>query len=264
MSQDYVCGIVDDIFARDTASGQFWNIKVNGQSFGWGKYPPKFGPGSEIEFDIQWRGEYANVNWDSVNVLNQVGNGPQQGGGGGRGSGRAQGGGQQGGGYNRGGQGGGQRQQGGGYGGGQRQGGGAPQGGGYGGHQRQAAPAQRQQAPQQRQAAGGPAGKDDYWARKEERDVDVQKAIQYQASRNAAIAALDSMLTVEAVKLPAKQADKYDAYLALLEELTDHFNKQTSSLGNAAQGKQQAQQQQDDNDQDKFDDDGMPEYQPED
>ena len=259
MSQDYICGIVDEIFSRSTANGEFWSITINGQSYGFGKYPPKWGEGTEVEFDIRWNGEYPNVNWDTMNVLNQVGNGPQ-GGGNGRGNGRSQGGGGQrngGGGYGgqrNGGGGGGQRNQGG-YGGQRNQG-----GYGDGGQQRQQQ--QRPQQQQQRSQGGGGMSKDDYWARKEERDIETQKKIQYQASRNTAIAALDVLLKAEAVKLPAKQADKYDAALALIDELTEHFQQGTDNLGGQQQRQRGDQsQRQDDDDQQQFDD-NLPPYNP--
>lgn len=259
---DYVCGIVDEMWARDTNNGQFWNIKVDGQSFGFGKYPPKFSEGSEVEFDIKWNGEYANVDWDTFNVLNQVGDGPRQ---------QRQGGGRQGGGGGqRQGGGGGQRQSqggsgGGGYNRGQGGGGGSRQGGtsgrssGGSGQQRQQSRPQQQQRSQG--GGGGGLSKDDYWSRKEERDLVVQQNIQFQASRNAAIAALDSMLKVEAVKLPAKQADKYDAYLELLDTLTERFNGQTSDQGKEQRGGGGRNNQQDDDNQ-QYDDDNMPAYEP--
>lgn len=266
MSQDYVRGFVDDVFAKQLQSGkEMWNIVVDGNEYGYGMYPPKFGVGSEIEFDIRWNGEYPNVNWDTMNIIDNQGEAPKAT----RGGGRSQGGGG-GGGYNRGGQsgGGGQRQ---GQGGGQRQGGGynGQRGGQSGGGQRQS-PSQGQRAPAstgQRQpqpparSPGGGMSKDDYWSRKEERDLEVQKAIQYQASRNAAIAVLDVMLKAGAVKLPSKQADQYDAVLAVVDEITAHFNTQTSNLGNAPTptlGDGYANQQADD---DLPDDDGLPQYQ---
>lgn len=48
-------------------------------------------------------------------------------------------------------------------------------------------------------------------------------SIQYQSSRKDAIAVLDVLLSHEAVKLPAKQADKFDAALALLDDVTNQF-----------------------------------------
>lgn len=251
MSQDYVSGIVDDIYSRRTNNGEMWNVVVNGQDVGWGKFPPKFGVGSEVEFDIRWNGNYANADWDTLNVINKVGEGPRSNNGGGGGQ-RNQGGGGRQGGNGGGGYGG---RSNGGSNGGSRNGGG---GGGYGG-QRQDRQQQQQAPRQQTRAPQGGDGKDDYWRRKEERDVEVQRAIQYQSSRNAAIAAFDVLLKAEAVKLPAKQADKYDAALALIEELTDHFNHQVDGLGNP--GGQGSGRQQGRNDEpDQLPDDDLPPY----
>lgn len=48
-------------------------------------------------------------------------------------------------------------------------------------------------------------------------------SIHYQSCRKDAIQTLSVLLQHEAVKLPAKQADKYDAALALITELTNQY-----------------------------------------
>lgn len=48
-------------------------------------------------------------------------------------------------------------------------------------------------------------------------------SIQYQSSRKDAIQVLDLLIKHDAVSLPAKKADKFDAALALLDELTARF-----------------------------------------
>lgn len=48
-------------------------------------------------------------------------------------------------------------------------------------------------------------------------------SIHYQSCRKDAIQTLGVLLTHDAVKLPAKAADKYDAALALINELTNQF-----------------------------------------
>lgn len=75
------------------------------------------------------------------------------------------------------------------------------------------------------------SGKDDYWVRREERDIHTQEVIQLQASRNSAIALASAMLQAGAVPGFEKAADKkkYDIVLALVEELTDHFEQQSTS-----------------------------------
>jgi hypothetical protein len=86
-------------------------------------------------------------------------------------------------------------------------------------------------------ARGGAQEKDKYWADKETRDIEreryqrevTQPRIEIQAARNAAIAAATVMWEKEIVKIPTKQADKYDAFLALVETLTDDFITKTAS-----------------------------------
>lgn len=55
-----------------------------------------------------------------------------------------------------------------------------------------------------------------------------QAAIQFQASRNAAIAVLSLAQECGAVKLPAKESDKLDALLALVDEITVRYDKATT------------------------------------
>jgi hypothetical protein len=70
-------------------------------------------------------------------------------------------------------------------------------------------------------SAGGPRNADDYWRAKEVRDIETQKRIELQSCRNSAIALVAELLKVEAVKLPAKQADK----VPVIEELVTHYTK---------------------------------------
>lgn len=91
-------------------------------------------------------------------------------------------------------------------------------------------PAQTYAKPQRRQAppSGGGLTKDDYWKNREERDVETQKRIQLQASRNSAIAACSAALQAGILPVPAKKADAFDAFLAVVDELTERYNNQTS------------------------------------
>jgi hypothetical protein len=70
-------------------------------------------------------------------------------------------------------------------------------------------------------ANGGPRTADDFWRRKEVRDVETQKRIELQSCRNSAIAFVAELVKAEAVKLPAKQADK----ALVIEELVKHYTK---------------------------------------
>ena len=68
-----------------------------------------------------------------------------------------------------------------------------------------------------------------YWAKRDEQQEVTQRRIEIQAARNAAIEAATVMWEREIVKIPTKQADKYDAFMALVETLTDDFLGKTSS-----------------------------------
>lgn len=169
---DLILGNVEKITEKKTARGTFFSIKVNGDWYGFGKYPPKFGEGSEIEFEVQYNGDFANVDTKSVEVLDLVE--AQQQDRGGRGGNR-----------------------------GQRGGSRNPRGG----------RGDSQQAPQKAPANDKPAAD---WDLKDEK-------IQWQAARNSAIALADLAIKAEALKLPAKQADKLDALEAYVSEKTKQF-----------------------------------------
>lgn len=206
-----VQGVVDRITSKQTQGGKtVYNFQLNGEWYGMGFNQPNFGQGAEIEFDIEWNGNYANVAKGSLNILS-----PGQG---------------------RGNQGGGQRNGGGGYGGGQRQGGQQRSSGGYnqGGGQRSSG------------GGGAPAGnnaKDAYWEKKEKTDKLTQRAIQHQSARNSAIAFLEVAVTAGAVKLPAKQAEQYDALLGLLDAVQEKFLNDTRDYALAGVKAPQAQRQ---------------------
>lgn len=74
-------------------------------------------------------------------------------------------------------------------------------------------------APKVVNGVGAVKGKDDYWSRKETRDVENDKKREYGATRNSAIAVVDLLLKYEAVKIPAK-GDKVEFILALVEDVT--------------------------------------------
>lgn len=95
------------------------------------------------------------------------------------------------------------------------------------------APAQQQQP-----AASGSMGRDDFWANKEKRDIVVQRIIQYQAARNSAIELVKVAVEAEAIALPAKKADKMDALVAIVRELTDVYVDDAREAGS---GKKKAE-----------------------
>jgi hypothetical protein len=267
MSDDFVSGFIEEFYCSSGKNGDFWKITVNGESYGFGKYPPKCGEDSEVEFYIRWNGDYPNVDLDTFNIINAVGNGPSNGGGGGG----NRGGGQRGGGQGRGGQsqgrsqGGGNRSQGGqgGSRGNQSQG----RSGGQGGNGGSRAPAGRgaAQGGSSRPAGNGGvgAGKDQYWADKEKRDIITQKAIQLQASRNSAIAVLGVLLSNGAVALPTAKAKQYDAVMDMLAEITERFQEETSAVMNPSKGRSQQGGRGQNGQDDDLPDDELPEFEEE-
>lgn len=78
--------------------------------------------------------------------------------------------------------------------------------------------------------------KDEYWNNKEARDVEVQKTIQLQASRNAAIALSSAILQAGAVPgyEKARPADKMDIITGLVDHLTERFQGQISESKNVS------------------------------
>lgn len=66
-------------------------------------------------------------------------------------------------------------------------------------------------------------GKDDYWSRKEARDIENDKLRTIGASRNTAIAWVDLLIKAEALKLPTKVSEREDALALLLDEYTNRF-----------------------------------------
>ena len=93
-------------------------------------------------------------------------------------------------------------------------------------------------------ATGG--AKADGWAAKQAADEARQKIIQIQSSRNSAIEVVKIIVQAGALKLPTKQADQVDVILALVDELTDKYNKDTSDLASFGErrniGEQAAEQ----------------------
>ena len=194
-----ICGVVEKVSYKDLNSGKrMWNIKVDGNWYGMGYTQPKFGEGGEIEFDISWNGDFANVDKDSLNIIS-AGNVRNSGGG----NGGSRGG--NGGGYNK-------------SSGQQRSGGNSSNGGGY----------NRGSSGSSGNAGG--AGKDNYWENKDKRDIEREKrdkvkdvVVTHLACRNSAIEAVGMLITAGAVSLPAKKAEQYDAVLELVDIVTERF-----------------------------------------
>lgn len=61
------------------------------------------------------------------------------------------------------------------------------------------------------------------------RNDSTQKAIQFQAARNAAIEVVKLAVDKQLVKLPAKQSDQLDVVLALIDEITERYDVAVTS-----------------------------------
>lgn len=83
--------------------------------------------------------------------------------------------------------------------------------------------------PPQQSAARKPrtdyAAKEQYWADKEQRDIDTQKRISYQAAMNTAINTVDLALRNEFIVFPktAKPKDRFEAIMAIISEQADEY-----------------------------------------
>lgn len=84
-------------------------------------------------------------------------------------------------------------------------------------------------------AVGGMTARDEYWRKKEERDIQKDGRIEFQAARRDAISAAAVMLEQGVVKLPQKQADKYDTFLSLVDAVTERFVKGVGAEATQAQ-----------------------------
>lgn len=77
MSEDFVSGIVVKINSKPTrGKSDIWSICVetdDGEDwFGFGFDKPDFGEGSEVEFEIEWNGDYPNVDQETFEVIDLV------------------------------------------------------------------------------------------------------------------------------------------------------------------------------------------------
>lgn len=72
-------------------------------------------------------------------------------------------------------------------------------------------------------SVGGGSGntRDDYWTKKAETDKAQQRIREYHAARGSAVDMLNALVNAGAVKLPQTENKRYDALLALCDELTE-------------------------------------------
>lgn len=103
----------------------------------------------------------------------------------------------------------------------------ASQGGGGGGYQQSQAP--RGGGAQ----SSGAVSKDDYWKRREEKDELTQKAIQFQAARNSAIAAAEILISAGVLPLGdggRNKASPVDVALDFIDTLTGRYYNDVTAL----------------------------------
>ena len=229
-----VIGFVEVLNQKPTRNNRMtYSAKVNGTWYGHGFNIPSFQQGDEIEFVTVTNGQYINIDTNSVRVLgsgggqNQGGNGNNNGQGnqGNQPSNQA---------YNP------QRnstpnnnQQGGG-----NQGGGSNNQGNNGQNQSNNQPQQQNGGYQNRSNGQGnnraatqqAGGREQYWEDKAVKDIQIQRTIQFQASRNAAINTLGVLLEHKLVSVPQAKAKQYDAVMALLDVITQAYEKQTTAV----------------------------------
>ncbi len=68
-----------------------------------------------------------------------------------------------------------------------------------------------------------------YWAKRDATQEVVQRRIEIQAARNAAIETAKFLWEKELVAKPKKVADQYDAFLALVDQIAQDYIKNTES-----------------------------------
>ncbi len=196
---DHVEGIVAKITSKDTRNGgKIYNvcIEADGQDdewFGVGFDQPEYQEGDLIEFDIEYNGDYANVDPKTVNILEEGEPKPKR-------NSRSSGGNSRG-----------------------------SSGRSSGSSSRSSSRSSSKPARNSSPARGTSKGKGksdapaslskEEWAQKD-------KIIRRQACMNTAIALISSAVANELVALPTKKSDKLDAYIALCDEEAERLYNQ--------------------------------------
>lgn len=186
---EQITGVVTKITESKTARGTFYGIIINDDRFGFGNETPEFGEGSEVTFEVEVNGNFENVDQDTFKVLELVeakASGRSGGRSGGRNGGRDGG----------------------------RGGDNSARGGSRNGSRNDDKPAHGSRGGSKPAAAADKPAVD--WDLKDEK-------IQWQAARNSALALATLAVNTEALKLPAKQADKLEALEAYVSLKTEEF-----------------------------------------
>lgn len=64
-----VSGQVQKIIAKDTSAGTMYDVMVNGDTYGAGRFKPDFSEGDEISFDVAYRGKFPNIVTRSIEMV---------------------------------------------------------------------------------------------------------------------------------------------------------------------------------------------------
>jgi len=230
---DHIVGTVAKISEKPTRNGgTVYNICLDtGQDdewFGHGFDEPQFQEGDEIEFDVSYNGDFANIDVDTVNVLAEGdGGGRKSSRGSSRTSSRSS----------------------------SRSNSSSNRGGSNSRSSSSRSSSKRSSSRPSRGAAKSSApAKSDTMSKDEWKQKD--NMIRRQACMNTAIALIRGALECGAVKLPAKANDKLDAYIALCDEeavrLYDQYEEQVYGKKPARGGRSQRNTQ---DDEDQYDDD---------
>lgn len=217
---DHVIGFVGAITSKEAGKNKnlLYSVCLEGTGeggkdewFGYGWDEPTFTKGAEIEFDIQWNGDFPNVDNDTLNVL--ADGEPKRSSGGSRSGGNSRSGGRS---------------------------GGRSSSGGRGGNRSSSSSSRSSSNSSSRSsspARGGNKAKGkgadttmskDEWA-------DKDRMIRRQACMNTAIKLVGLLLAEGTVTIPKKKADAYDAVVALCDEeaerLYDQYEEQVYGGG---------------------------------
>lgn len=222
---DHVVGIVAKITSKEAGKNHnlIYNICIEEEGrddewYGYGWDEPEFSEGAEIEFDIEWNGDYPNVDTSTVNVISEGdGGGSSNSRGNNRSSGRSSGGNSRSSGRSS-----------------------NSRGGSRNSSSSKPSSSKRSSSGNRGSANKGKGkGAADATMSKDEW-ADKDRMIRRQACMNTSIKLVGLLFEVGALKLPTKKADQYDAVTAACDEeaerLYDQYEEQVYGGGTAKRG----------------------------